>query len=52
MTLVEASPGIRAKLLASQSEAAELAKFEELKAGLSWKIFPENLPFAYQRINP
>jgi parvulin-like peptidyl-prolyl isomerase len=52
LTLVEASPGIRAKLLASQSEAAELAKFEELKAGLPWKIFPENLPFAYQRINP
>lgn len=50
MTLDEAEPSIRAKILSQKKEQAVAAHLEELKAILDWRSLAENLPFAYQRI--
>jgi parvulin-like peptidyl-prolyl isomerase len=49
MTLDEAEPSIRAKILSEKKEQAVAAHLDDLKATLDWKSLAENLPFAYQR---
>jgi hypothetical protein len=50
--LNEAGPAIRARLLEDKIKGARAAHLEGLKDTLNWKTFPENLFFAYQRLNP
>jgi len=50
LSLAEAAPLVRAKLLEERGKAAVAAHLAELKASLVWTPRPENLPFVYQRI--
>jgi hypothetical protein len=45
----DAAPGIRIKVLGQKIKDALAVHLEGLKDTLSWKTFPENLFFAYQR---
>lgn len=47
----EAAPEIRLKALDLKTKEALRAHLEELKNGLNWASFPENLLFEYQRID-
>jgi hypothetical protein len=51
-SLSEAAPAIRVLLLEGKIKDARAAHLEGLKDTLNWKSFPENLFFAYQRMNP
>lgn len=46
-----AAPSIRKKLLELKTEASARRQLAELKRSVDWEIFPENLPFSYQREN-
>ena len=50
VALAEAAPSIRANLAEEKSQSAVAAHLAKLKSGMDWKAFPENLAFAYQRI--
>jgi hypothetical protein len=50
LSAAEAAPLVRARLLEDRGKAAVDVHLTELKASLSWTPRPENLPFAYQRI--
>jgi hypothetical protein len=47
----EAAPAIRIKVLEQKIKDALAVHLEGLKGTLSWKTFPENLFFAYQRLD-
>jgi hypothetical protein len=47
--LAEAAPAIRIRVLGEKVNEAMAAHLAELKNTLSWRIFPDNLFFAYQR---
>ncbi len=49
VTLEQAAPGIRTKLLDDKIADAVAAHLEDLKRTLDWTATPENLSFAYQR---
>jgi len=44
-----AAPSIKKKLLGLKVEAVARRQLAELKKSVDWEIFPENLPFPYQR---
>lgn len=46
-----AAPSIRKKLLELKTEAAARRHLAELKQSVDWEIYPENLPFPYEREN-
>jgi len=48
----EAAPLIKAKLLEGKRQAVIDAHVASLRNSESWTIFPENLPFIYQRTTP
>jgi hypothetical protein len=50
-SLAEAAPAIRIKILEQKIKDALAIHLEGLKETLSWKTFPENLFFAYQRLD-
>ncbi len=50
VSLEDAAPAIRRKILDLKAEAIRTRHLAELKGSLDWKIFPENLSFPYQRI--
>lgn len=50
--LSEAAPAVRVRILEGKIKDALAVHLEGLKDTLSWKTFPENLFFAYQRMNP
>ncbi len=50
-TLADAAPAIRIKVLEEKIKDALAAHLQGLKDTLSWKAFPENLVFAYQRLD-
>ncbi len=50
LTVEEASPSIRAKLLEQKTGQAESARLDHLRRTMDWKTLPENLSFPYQRI--
>jgi hypothetical protein len=50
-SLADAAPAIRIKVLEQRIKEALAAHLEGLKDTLSWKTFPENLFFAYQRLD-
>lgn len=49
VTLEQAAPGIRTRLLDDKIAEAVAAHLEDLKRTLDWTATPENLSFAYQR---
>jgi hypothetical protein len=51
-SLSEAAPAVRVRLLEAKIKDALAAHLAGLKDTLSWKTFPENLSFAYQRLSP
>jgi parvulin-like peptidyl-prolyl isomerase len=52
LTAAEAAPLVRSRLREERGKAAVAAYLAELKASLTWTLRPENLAFAYQRIEP
>jgi len=52
LTEEEAAPLVRARLLEREGKTALAGRLAELKASLAWTVRIENLPFAYQRIEP
>jgi parvulin-like peptidyl-prolyl isomerase len=48
-SLEDAAASIRVKLLDLKSQAAVDRHLQELEGRLDWAIFPENLPFLYNR---
>jgi hypothetical protein len=51
-SLREATPAVRVRLLEGKIKDALALHLGGLKDTLGWKAFPENLFFAYQRLNP
>ena len=49
--LSEAAPAVRVKVLDQKIKDALAVHLGGLKDTLSWKIFPENLFFSYQRLD-
>jgi parvulin-like peptidyl-prolyl isomerase len=49
VSLDQAAPGIRTKLLDAKIAEAVAANLEDLKRTIDWTASPENLSFAYQR---
>ena len=47
----EAAPEIRERITVQKMKAALAAHLDGLKSTLSWQAFPENLFFAYQRMD-
>lgn len=52
VALADASAGIRARLLDEKGRRAVADHLDELKRTLEWRVFPDRLPFAYQRNDP
>jgi parvulin-like peptidyl-prolyl isomerase len=48
--LETAASSIKLKILGLKAESTRARRVDELKNTLDWAFFPENLPFAYQRI--
>jgi hypothetical protein len=49
VSLADASAGIRSRLVDEKSRRAVADHLGELKRTLEWRVFPDRLPFAYQR---